>query len=94
MNDSSKNRIAELREKLDVVDAELLAALNQRASLVIEIGRIKQEQKTQILDSEREIRLMERLLELNRGPLKNEMVYMLFQSIIEILKNLQSTSQD
>ncbi len=90
MNDSTKNRIAELREKIDAVDTELLSALNRRASLVIEVGRIKQQQQARILDSEREALLMARLLELNRGPLKDEMVQRLFQSIIETLKQLQS----
>ena len=94
MNDSTKNRIAELREKIDAVDAELLSALNRRAGLVIEVGRIKQQRQTRILDSERENLLMARLLELNRGPLKDEMVQRLFQSIIETLKQLQSVPPD
>ena len=94
MNDSTKNRIAELREKIDAVDAELLSTLNRRADLVIKVGRIKQEQQARILDSEREALLMARLLELNRGPLKDEMVQRLFQSIIETLKQLQSAPQD
>ena len=94
MNDSTKNRIAELREKIDAVDAELLSTLNRRASLVIEVGRIKQQQQARILDSEREALLMARLLDLNQGPLKDEMVQRLFQSIIETLKQLQSAPPD
>ena len=94
MNDSTKNRIAELREKIDAVDAELLSALNRRTDLVIEVGRIKQQQQARILDSERETLLMARLLELNRGPLKDEMVQRLFQSIIETLKQLQYAPPD
>ena len=94
MNDSKKNRIAELREKIDAVDAELLSALNRRAGLVIEVGRIKQHYQARILDLERESLLMARLLELNRGPLKDEMVQTLFQSIIETLKQLQSGPTD
>ncbi len=94
MNASTKNRIAELREKIDAVDAELLSALNRRAGLVIEVGRIKQQQQARILDSEREALVMARLLELNRGPLKDKMVQMLFQSIIETLKQLQSGTPD
>ena len=94
MNDSTKNRIAELREKIDAVDAELLSALNRRAGLVIEVGRIKQQQQARILDSEREALLMARLLDLNQGPLKDEMVQRLFQSIIETLKQLQSAPPD
>ena len=94
MNDSTKNRIAELREKIDAVDAELLSALNRRAGLVIEVGHIKQQQQARILDLKREALLMARLLELNRGPLKDEMVQRLFQSIIETLKQLQSAPPD
>ena len=94
MKDFTKNRITELREKIDAVDAELLSALNRRAGLVIKVGYIKQQQQARILDSEREALLMARLLELNRGPLKDEMVQRLFQSIIETLKQLQSAPPD
>ena len=94
MNDSTKNRIAELREKIDAVDAELLSALNRRAGLVIEVGRIKQQQQARILDSEREALLIARLLELNQGPLTDEMVQRLFQAVIETLKQLQSAPPD
>ena len=94
MNDSTKNRIAELREKIDAVDAELLSALNRRAGLVIKVGRIKKQQQARIHDLEREALLMARLLELNQGPLKDEMVKRLFQSIIETLKQLQSAPPD
>ena len=90
MKNFAKDQLAELRERIDEVDAELLDALNQRAKYVIEIGLIKQRKQEQILDSKRELQLMERLFQLNQGPLTDEMVQNLFQSIIDLLKEFQS----
>ena len=93
MNEFTRDRLAQLRERIDAVDAELLDALNRRARYVIEVGRIKQREQAQILDSERETQLMERLTQLNQGPLTDGMVQKMFQSIIDLLKEFQSVPE-
>ena len=90
MSPKAKEHLLELRQKIDKVDLELLNALNQRAKLVMEVGKIKQKEKIEVLDKDRETALMKRLSEHNTGPLDEEMLQDLFLSIINILKRLQA----
>ena len=90
MSPEAKEHLLELRQKIDKVDLELLNALNQRAKLVMEVGKIKQKEQIEVLDRDREAELMKRLSEHNTGPLDKEMLQDLFQSIINILKRLQA----
>ena len=90
MSPEAKEHLLELRQKIDKVDLELLNALNQRAKLVMEVGKIKQKEQIEVLDKDREVALMKRLSEHNKGPLDEEMLQDLFQSIINILKRLQA----
>ena len=78
-----------LRERIDELDAELLALLNERAKCVMKIGAIKQKEKTEVLVPQREIELLDRLTSLNHGPMTAEMVLHIFQEIIDTLKELQ-----
>ena len=78
-----------LRERIDELDAELLALLNERAKCVMKIGAIKQKEKTEVLVPQREIELLDRLTSLNQGPMTAEMVLQIFQEIIDTLKELQ-----
>ena len=90
MSPEAKEHLLELRQKIDKVDLELLNALNQRAKIVMEVGKIKQKEQIEVLDKGRETALMKRLSEHNTGPLDEEMLQDLFQSIINILKRLQA----
>ena len=90
MSQEVKDRLLQLRNQIDMVDEELLISLNRRAELVIEVGQIKQKEKIDVFDPGREAELMKRLNSLNKGPLENEMLQELFQSLINTLKKLQS----
>jgi len=78
-----------LRGRIDKLDAELLALLNERAKCVMEIGAIKQKEKTEVLVPQREIELLDRLTSVNPGPMTAEMVQHIFQKIIDTLKEFQ-----
>ena len=78
-----------LRGRIDELDAELLVLLNKRAKCVMEIGAIKQKEKTEVLVPQREIELLDRLTSLNQGPMSAKMVLHIFQQIIDTLKELQ-----
>ena len=69
MSPEAKEHLLELRQKIDKVDLELLNALNQRAKLVMEVGKIKQKEQIEVLDNGREVALMKSLSEHNTGPL-------------------------
>ena len=78
-----------LRSLIDELDSELLKLLNKRAKYVIKIGKIKQKEKKDVLVPQREKLLLERLTSINEGPMTDSMVMILFQQIIDTLKDLQ-----
>ena len=89
----SKNQegqsLEKLRSRIDELDSELLKLLNERAKCVLKIGKIKQKEKKDVLVPLREKELLDRLLTVNKGPMTDEMVFYLFQQIIDTLKDLQ-----
>ena len=89
----SKNQegqsLEKLRSRIDELDSELLKLLNERAKCVINIGKIKQKEKKDVLVPLREKELLDRLRIVNKGPMTDAMVIYLFQQIIDTLKDLQ-----
>lgn len=81
------------RKEIDVLDRELLTLLNRRAECAIEIGRIKQAIEQPIFVPEREISILNRILELNKGPLDAEAVRGIFQQIIDESRRLMQKNQ-
>jgi chorismate mutase/prephenate dehydratase len=61
--------IKQLRSRINKIDDELLALLNERAKIVIEIGKLKKENGSQIYSPDREREVFDRLLKANKGPL-------------------------
>lgn len=77
------------RSQINEIDLQLLELLNQRAILAHKIGKEKQTQGLPVLVPEREKKVLSRLAQLNNGPLKDEALRSVFQSIIEICRNVQ-----
>ena len=88
-NNQERQSLEKLRSCIDELDSELLKLLNERAKCVIEIGKIKQKEKKDVLDPLREKELLDRLSKVNKGPMTDAMVIYLFQQIIDTLKDLQ-----
>ena len=88
-NNQEGQSLEKLRSRIDELDSELLKLLNERAKYVIEIGKIKQKQKKDVLVPLREKELLDRLRKVNKGPMTDAMVIYLFQQIIDTLKDLQ-----
>ena len=88
-NNQEGQSLEKLRSLIDELDIELLKLLNERAKFVIEIGKIKQKEKKDVLVPLREKELLDRLRQVNKGPMRDTMVIYLFQQIIDTLKELQ-----
>lgn len=85
MEDDKK--LSELRAKIDEVDDQLLALLNQRAQLALQV-RIAKGGKN-IYRPEREAQILQRITALNDGPLSAEAIETLFRSIIFVCRSIQ-----
>lgn len=85
----NEGRLEELRSQLDSVNLQLLALLSERAQLVQEIGEEKQKQGVPDYDPVREKKMLDSLVENNRGPFDNETVRHLFKQIFQASLKLQ-----
>ncbi len=78
----SKKSLNELRGAIDGIDDRILELLNQRAKLVIEVGRLKSADQRDFHVPSREREIYERLMGANRGPFPNEGLRSVFREII------------
>ena len=78
------------RKEIDEVDVELLRLLNVRARLALKVGALKKAASLPIVDEDRERIVLERLKELNSGPLDQRAVDKLFRRIIRESKRIES----
>ncbi len=61
--------LEELRRRIDELDRQLVELLNERARVVIEVGRLKNKTGGAVYAPDREKDVLERIIEVNKGPL-------------------------
>ena len=74
--------LAAIRRRIDRLDDALLRCINQRASLALQIGRIKKRRMWPVFDASRETFVLARVARANRGPLSVRAVRHIFQAIL------------
>jgi chorismate mutase-like protein len=74
--------LARQRAKIDALDARIVALLNERASVVREVGRVKQQAGLAIADPKRAEEVLQRIASKNRGPLPNANLRRIYERII------------
>jgi len=82
-------KLKELRNKIDVINQEILVLLNERAEVVLEIGELKKGNSMEVHDPAREKEIENKLMQINTGPLPNESVIKIFREIISASRQLQ-----
>lgn len=83
------NDLSDLREKIDSLDSRLLALLNERASLAMEIGVIKNRESLPVYSPERETLLLKSLVERSDGPLRPEAIRAIYREIMSASLSLE-----
>lgn len=79
------DKLLNSRNRIDQIDDEIMSLLEERYSLSIEIGNIKKESKSPILDSNREKTILDKTSKLSHSH-AIENVYV---AIMKESKNLQ-----
>jgi len=76
--------LAELREKIDAIDAQILRLLNERANCAVEVAKTKTAlgEHGTFYRPDRESLVLRRIQELNPGPLPNETAVRFFREIM------------
>lgn len=79
---SEKKTLEQLRHTIDEIDERILELLNQRASTVIAVGRLKSRERRDFYAPGREREIYERLTARNKGPFPNEALRSVFREIM------------
>jgi chorismate mutase len=74
--------IADLRNRIDAVDEQLVRLLNVRAQIAIEIGRTKRAEGIAVHDAQREREIVRLAVEASPGVLDHEALEHLFREIV------------
>lgn len=72
----------ELRKKIDELDVRIVELLNQRASVVVDVGKAKKAGGTPVYSPDREHMVLKRIAELNRGPLPRETLQAIYRELM------------
>jgi chorismate mutase len=84
-----QERVRELRERVDEVDRELIRVLNERASIVQEIMAIKAGAGAPVYDPKREEEILQRVVEMNTGPIYDSSMRDIFELILHRIRDLE-----
>src|ERR1700686_461117 len=81
--------LARCRERIDEIDRRLVALLNERTSIVEEIGPVKKEANLAIYEPRRESQVFDNITSHNCGPLTADGVKRIFERIIDEMRRVQ-----
>ena len=82
-----------LRTRIDGVDRELLALLNRRAALALQVGELKQRSGGVVFRPQREAQVIEGLKAANPGPLQADSVAPIWREIMSACRALEKRTR-
>src|SRR6476646_7614765 len=71
-----------LRAQIDKLDEKLVELLNDRAKVVVEIGKLKQQNNAPIYAPDREKAVLEKVRKLNHGPLPDRCLEAVYRELM------------
>ena len=74
--------LEELRKRIDELDHELVQLLNERARVVIEIGKLKSKTDKPVYAPDREKEVLARIAEANKGPLPDKCLVAIWRELM------------
>ena len=81
--------ISDWRKKIDDVDRKLAALLNERASAVIEIGRLKKQMQMPIYEPARENDVIANVQSSSTGPLRERDLAKIYERLLDVMRSIQ-----
>lgn len=84
----AKDKISRNRANIDKIDEKLLALINKRAELSLNIRNLKKQTGDGLYDPKREEEVIVNLCKKNKGPLYDENINELFKNIMKIMREL------
>lgn len=74
--------LGELRVRIDALDEQIVKLLNERASLVVDVGRVKRNSGSPIYAPAREQAVLKKVASANRGPLPARSIEAVYREIM------------
>src|SRR3954464_11110455 len=87
---SDSQSIGSLRNELDQIDQEILAAINRRGVVAQKIGTLKQADGQGVYDVRRESKILQQTVAKNTGPLSDEAIRGVFRELISGTRAVQA----
>ncbi len=91
--EAPQTNLSSLREQIDAVDRQLLALLNRRAGLALEVGELKKREGSVVFRPEREAQVIDGLKSNNPGPLRSDSVAPIWREIMSACRSLESPTR-
>ncbi len=82
-----------LRREIDGVDEQIVSLLNRRIEIAQEIGRVKKKESLPVVDFSRERAVLSRVAVLNRGPIPQESLRIVYAEIMAAARKIQKPVQ-
>jgi len=82
-----------LRDQIDAVDRQLLALLNRRAALALQVGELKKNEGSVVFRPEREAQVIDGLKNANAGPLPTPSVAPIWREIMSACRSLETPTR-
>ena len=91
VSDDLQRELGVVRQQIDLLDGQLLGLLNQRARYAQQVGEIKARHGEAgfIYRPEREAQVLQRVQEMNSGPLSNETLTWFFREVMSACLSLE-----
>ena len=93
LDDKQIGKLKKLRSRIDKIDRELVALLQERLSVAEKIGKTKAESLAQPLDTVREREVIDHILEYNQGRFPPDGLQIIFSEIISACRNAQRSAR-
>jgi chorismate mutase len=92
---ATAEELGRLRNRIDEIDRRIVALLNERAAVGIEIGRIKASAgRTAMFDADREQEVLRQVAGANVGPIDEPALLGLYQQIIDLTRRLEESQRE
>jgi len=91
MKNDFKEKLNKYRKEINEIDKNIVDLLNKRAVVVMKIKRLKEDRNVPLYDARREEELINNIIKYNKGPLYNDNIVQIFESI---LRNVQVLEKD
>jgi len=84
-----KNKLKELRERIDKIDTQIVELLKERIEVAKKIGKIKENMGYENFNLSREKEILNKILEINQKVFPEDTLKLIYSEIIKACRNVQ-----